>query len=243
MWVEAAQHGPFARLRPGPQVRTGLGDERADGGRRRGLGRGRVVGAERVEQAPLVGRGVADRVGAGHRVLTHSHIREEVVVGVLVPVADPDLGDPRVDDPVDHDPVDVEGPLAAAQAPADEGHRVVVARDDVVDAEHLERAVRVAEDPGVVGEHRVLAVERPGVGAPPGDVQDQVLGIERQGVGGLPGLERRRIALHQLDVRVRHRSSFDSPARSRRNPSSSRTGTPRSCAFVSFEPALSPATR
>ena len=37
--------------------------------------------------------------------------------------------------------------------------------------------------------------------------------------------------------------SVDSPARSRLNASSSRTGTPRSCAFASLEPAFSPATR
>jgi len=48
----------------------------------------------------------------------------------------------------------------------------------------------------------------------------------------------------RLDCLMFHDApSAASPDSTRRKPASSRTGTPSSCAFVSFEPALSPATR
>lgn len=49
--------------------------------------------------------------------------------------------------------------------------------------------------------------------------------------------------LRHRGARLGARYGMDSPASSRRNSSSSRTGTPSCSAFSSFEPAFSPATR
>ena len=71
--------------------------------------------------------------------------------------------------------------------------------------------------------------------------------------GDQPEWAAARSAVSQLMERYAGRSplaraasstvELSSPASTRRKPASSRIGTPRSCALVSFEPALSPATR
>ena len=65
-------------------------------------------------------------------------VGEQLVVGVLVPVADPDLGDLPVVDPVHDDAVDVDRAVAPRDPPMDEARGVRVAGQDVVDAEVLE---------------------------------------------------------------------------------------------------------
>ena len=65
--------------------------------------------------------------------------------------------------------------------------------------------------------------------------------------GDIPDWKAARAAVTTLMERYARSASRPdatrrSPASTRRNPSSSRTSTPSSCAFASFEPALSPAT-